>query len=105
MSPLHLLIGLGSARVSNIEQLYPCSVSEFFDKHQFKRDEQDMYNKDFTGKDLRKMFKPKVLDDLAATLPDTDDAKEWVDHIRAVQWLTSTGCVSRRSLTRVRGHP
>ena len=55
---------------------------EFFEKHQFKRDDQEMYNKNSTGEDLRKMFKPKVSDDLAATLPDTPEAKQWVDHLR-----------------------
>ena len=48
---------------------------EFFEKHQFKRDDQVMYDKDSTGEDLCKMFKPKVSDDLAATLPDTPEAK------------------------------
>lgn len=35
-----------------------------------------MYNKDFMGKYLCKMFKPEVLEDIAATLPDTPEAKE-----------------------------
>ena len=48
---------------------------EFFEKHQFKRDDQEMYNKDSTVEDLRKMFKPKVSDDLAATLPDTPETQ------------------------------
>ena len=36
------------------------------------------------GKDLCKMFKPEVLDDLAATLPNTPEAKQWVEHLRCV---------------------
>ena len=67
-----------------MEKIYPGSVNDFFRKHSFIRDDQDMYGKCFTGKELERMLCPKMLAEFTEALPDSPEAKMWLDHLQAI---------------------